>query len=639
MGRLIFLSYMSEQDRERKDNYKRQINRRVNILILIICLAFLVIVSRLFYIQIIEGKKWRATGEQQYFRDIGENFDRGSIYFSNKSGVPTPAVEMFNEYDLAIDPKTLNSDFQVQIEKSQGEETLPDLRAKLFDTLNEVFQKHNQSLLPENSSSSLDKSSPLESDTFLEKESFLAKLSKEDTSYEILLTKIDEGLAEDLRALHIRGLIVNTKQSRLYYEKGLAAKVLGFVGFSGSRKIGLYGLERYYNDILEKSSVSNSNFFAEVFAELNSSLEDLKKNNSLNKTKLEGDLYLTLDINVERYLQSLLQTAKTKWQSEKIGGIVMDINDGSILAMDELPTFNPNDYSEVKDLSLYKNDLISGVYEMGSIIKPLTVAAALDSNTVDESTTYYDAGTISLDGYKISNYDKVARGPNTPLQQILSQSLNVGIAFLVEKMGTQKLSDYFHKFGLGEYTGIDLPGEEEGLVNNLDSHIMVDSVTAGFGQGMAVTPIQTIRALATLGNGGRLVTPHLVKSIHYDNGDVKNIVTEQGEEVFAKASTSQRISQILIKVVDEAMHEKNPKYTVAAKTGTAQMVNSETGKYYEDRYLHSFFGYFPATNPKYIIFLYQVYPKGALYASQTLKDTFFNLVNYLITYAEIKPDR
>lgn len=317
----------------------------------------------------------------------------------------------------------------------------------------------------------------------------------------------------------------------------------------------------------------------------------------------------------------------------------MDINDGSILAMDELPTYDPNNYGNVKDFSLYKDDLVSGVYEMGSIIKPLTMAAALDSKTVNDSTTYYDAGTISLDGFKISNYDKVARGPNTGVQQILSQSLNVGIAFLVEKMGTNLLADYFHRYGLGEYTGIDLPSEASGLVNNLDSGVMVDSVTAGFGQGIAITPIQTIRALASLGNGGYLVTPHIVRSINYDNGQTKMMITDKSDEIFDSTSTSNRITKMLIKVVDEAMHVKNPKYTIAAKTGTAQMVDPTTGKYYPDRYLHSFFGYFPATNPKYIIFLYQVYPKGALYASQTLKDTFFDLINYLATYYEVRPDR
>ena len=317
----------------------------------------------------------------------------------------------------------------------------------------------------------------------------------------------------------------------------------------------------------------------------------------------------------------------------------MDINNGAIVGMDELPSFDPNNYKSVEDISYYNNDLVSGVYEMGSIIKPLTVAAALDSNVANEKTTYYEAGTLILNGLKVSNFDKRARGANTPIQQILSQSLNVGTAYLVQKMGGETLSQYFRKFGLGEYTGIDLPNEASGLTGNLDTHILVDSVTAGFGQGIAITPIQTIRALAALGNGGELVTPHVVKSISYDDGTIKQIALDDPIQVFDNASTSQKVSNMLIKVVDEGMHAKNPKYTIAAKTGTAQMVNPANGTYYDDRYLHSFFGYFPATKPRYIVFLYQTYPKGAQYASQTLKDSFFNLVDFLVSYYEIPPDR
>jgi cell division protein FtsI/penicillin-binding protein 2 len=182
--------------------------------------------------------------------------------------------------------------------------------------------------------------------------------------------------------------------------------------------------------------------------------------------------------------------------------------------------------------------------------------------------------------------------------------------------------------------------EASGLTKNLDSKVMVDSATAGFGQGIAITPIQTIRALAVLGNGGKLVTPHIVDSILYQNGDRKKIVEETPDQVI-KPETSERISRMLVHVVDTAlMHgaDKMDHYSIAAKTGTAQMVQPGKG-YYEDRYLHSFFGYFPAYEPKYIIFLFHTYPKGAQYASATLTDPFFKLVKFLISYYQVPPDR
>ena len=609
------------------------ISKRTNIFIIFIFLVFGLLISRLFYLQIIHGAEYKTAGEDQYFFDTGENFNRGSVFFSNKSGISSPAIEMSNEYDIAIDPKTVAQDLNKKVENDNL--NIIDLQNDFYDKIQKVFEKH----FPKKEDDDLENSSSTKKVEFVTRDFFMDKIADTSSSFEVLTKNIPEDIANDLIDLHLRGLIISRKKSRVYFEKGIAAKVLGFVGFTENTKTGLYGLEKYYNDILEKEPITNVNFFAEVFSDFNSDTNEAKRKNIINDTNLEGDINLTIDINVERYLQSILLKTKTEWKSQKVGGIVMDINDGSIIAMDEVPTFDPNDYKSVDDIAIYNNDLVSGVYEMGSIIKPLTVAAALDAGIVDESTTYNDTGTVVLSGYKVSNFDKAARGPNTPIQEILSQSLNVGIAFLVQKMGGDKFSEYFHRFGLGEYTGIDLPNETSGLVANLDSNIVVDSVTAGFGQGIAITPIQTIRALATLGNGGKLVTPHVVKSINYDNGSTKIIATDEPIEIFDDPSTSQRISKILTKVVDDAMHMKNPKYTVAAKTGTAQMVNPSTGKYYEDRYLHSFFGYFPATNPKYIIFLYQVYPQGAQYASQTLKNAFFDLVDYLLTYYEIQPDR
>ena len=422
-------------------------------------------------------------------------------------------------------------------------------------------------------------------------------------------------------------------RNRVYPLGDIGSKVLGFVAYDENTRKGQYGIEKYYDDVLGRdSSKLYTNFFAEMFT-------DIKGNIMSNKSVYEGDVVLTVDVEVQRALHKVLEETHNKWNSDVIGGIVMDPSDGRIIAMDELPTYDNNDFSKVEDFKVYKNDLISGVYEMGSIIKPITMASALDAGVVDENTFYNDVGVRELGGFKVRNYDGKARGWSN-VQLILDKSLNIGIVFLVEKLGGEKFSEYFRKFGIGSETGIDLPNEAAGLTKNLDSGIFVDSATAGFGQGIAITPIQTIRALAALGNGGKLVNPYITDSLVYDNGLTKKIVPDQGEQIL-KDDTSERISRMLVHVVDNALQNgkwKKEHYTVAAKTGTAQ-IPRPGGGYYDDRYLHSFFGYFPAYNPKYIVFLYHTYPKGAEYASQTLTEPFYKITDFLISYFGVQPDR
>jgi cell division protein FtsI (penicillin-binding protein 3)/stage V sporulation protein D (sporulation-specific penicillin-binding protein) len=462
---------------------------------------------------------------------------------------------------------------------------------------------------------------------------FMTKASKVNDPYEEIAVNIQEDDALFLQKKKLKGVIFVKDNKRFYPQKDIGSQILGFVGSDGKNTRGQYGIEKYYDDVLSRGMEEKSvNFFAELFA-------DIDVNSMSNKDKGEGDVVLTIDAEAERFLHKTLLETKAEWRSDTIGGIIMDPSTGAIIAMDGLPSYDPNNFGDVESPSVYRNTLVSSVYEMGSIIKPITVASALDAGVVDESTTYYDTGFRDLDGYKVRNFDGKARG-TTNMQTILDKSLNVGIVFLVEKLGAKQFQSYFKKFNIGEETGIDLPGEAGGLTKNLDSTVFVDSATSGFGQGIAITPIQTVRALSVLGNGGYLPSPHIVEKIMYKNGTVKSFVPDPTERILKK-DTSERITRMLVHVVDTALKNgeyKMPRYSIAAKTGTAQMVKPGGG-YYEDRYLHSFFGYFPAYEPRYIVFLFHTYPKGAEYASATLTDPFFKIVKFLISYYEVPPDR
>ena len=573
------------------EDQKLRSNYRAHLIIFIWFLLVGIIVVRAFYVQVVKHNAYTELADKQYISTTPINFDRGTIFFSHYRGEPVLAAELKTTYRIAVDPAAI----------IDPEATYTKLRTQV----------------------------PLDKDVFM------AKATKKNDPYEEIAKDISADTVALLKSMKLVGVTFVKDNKRSYPQEDIGAKIIGFVGNDGVRVKGQYGLERYYDDVLARNSADQTvNFFAELFA-------NIEKITVSNVDREQGDIVLTIDSEAERVLHNVLAETKEKWQSDTVGGIIMDPQTGAIIAMDGLPSFDPNQFSLVKDASVFSNQSVSGVYEMGSIIKPITMASAIDSGAIDETvTTYNDTGFRDLNGYKVRNFDSKPRGPGTSMQMILDKSLNMGIVFLVEQLGQKRFEEYFKKFGIGSETGIDLPNEASGLTKNLNSKVFVDSATAGFGQGIAITPIQTVRALAALGNGGKLVTPHIVDSIIYQNGTTKKIVADAQEQVISP-DTSERISRMLVHVVDTALQngvDKMEHYSIAAKTGTAQ-IPRPGGGYYDDRYLHSFFGYFPAYDPKYIVFLFHTYPKGAEYASATLSDPFFKLVKFLISYYEVPPDR
>ncbi len=562
---------------------------RIRLILAFIACILLVILIRLSSIQIFQGASYREKAERQYIKGDASTFNRGSIFLTSKDSLRIAGATIKEGYTLAINPR-------------------------LIQDIESVYTVLSQYV-------------------HLDHDVFVSKAGKKDDPYEELLRRVDKEQGESLIELGIPGIVITKEIWRVYPGDALASQTIGILGLNGEELAGRYGLESYYEAVLGRSSgTTKVNFFAELFS-------DIKKGGLQGVIK-EGDIVTSLEPSVESFFEKTLGTTQKRWDSDSIGGVIMDPHTGEIIALASLPTFDPNDVKNVKDVRIFSNPLVENSYEMGSIIKPLTMAAGLDAGVITPRSTYVDEGTLTLSGRKISNFDGKARGV-TSMQDILSQSLNVGVAYISLKLGKDDFKEYFLKLGLGEKTGIDQPHEQKGIVKNLISGRDVEIATASYGQGIALTPIQTVRALATLANGGYMITPHIVKEIEYVDGTVSPLQFASSTQVFTKETTDE-VTAMLVHVVDTALKKgqiKMENYSIAAKTGTAQIADPHNGGYYSDRYLHSFFGYFPAYNPRFIVFLYHVYPKGAQYASETLTDPFIELAKFLINYYEIPPDR
>ena len=549
-----------------------------------------VLAASLYSTAIIHGDRYASKASAQYSKPDTALFARGSIFFLGKDATQTAAATVQSGYLLYMNPKLVTDANSAYVALSH--------------------------VLPIN------------------KKEFMAKASKPNDPYEELIHHLDETTAGAVRDLGIRGIGVTTETWRAYPGGSLAAHELGIIGMdsASSTVSGKYGLERSYNSVLSRIGAGSAvNVFAEFFAGLSS---------ALSGNDQSGDLVTTIEPTVEAYLEKVLTKTQEDWHPDEIGGVIMDPNTGEIYAMASHPTFDPNDLKSVSSAAVLSNPLVEHVYEMGSIFKPLTMAAALDSGAVRASSTYDDVGCLTLDKKRICNYDQKARGV-IPMQQILSQSLNVGAATIAMKTGADEFPRYFYSFGLNQKSGIDLPNEAKPLSDNIKSGKDIDIATASYGQGIAVTPVGMARLLSVLANGGFLITPHLVKEIDRVDGTVEKIPAQKSGPVL-RPETVDEVKHMLVTVVDTALANgtlKREHYTVAAKTGTAEIADHAHGGYYSDRWLHSFFGFFPAYDPRFVVFLYQIYPKNAKYASETLTRPFDDLTGFLINYYNIPPDR
>ncbi|ETB63689.1 TPA: penicillin-binding protein 2 [Candidatus Nomurabacteria bacterium] len=562
---------------------------RIRIVSVFVLFVAFVLVTRLFFVQVIHKNYYEEKADRQFATPSGNIFDRGNIFFTKKDGSLITAATVSTGFKIALNTNKLED------------------KENAYTKLSPYLE--------------------------IEESVFMERASKINDPYEEVAINLTKEQADEIEKMKIPGVSIFKDNWRFYPGENLASHTLGFIAYKGNDRVGQYGLERYYNDVLSKSKDEMYvNFFAEIFSNIEDSFS--------REEKIEGDIVTTIEPQVEYMLESELRSSLDKWDAELAGGIIMDPITGEIYAMAGMPDFDLNNFKEVNNISIYRNPLVENVFEFGSVIKPLVVATGLDLGVITPETNYYDSGSVIVNKKEIKNFDDKGRG-NVTVQDILDQSLNTGMVYIESKIGHSNFRNYMKSYGIGERTGIDLPNETYGLIKNLESPRDIEYANAAFGQGIALTPIGAVRAFSSLANGGNLVTPHIIKEIKYENGASEILEYPYVKENLIKKESADTITRMLVHVFESYNNGsyKINSHSIATKTGTAQVAMEGGGGYYPDKHMHSFFGYFPAYNPRFIVFLFLKDPKGIRYASETLIPPFLNITKFLLNYYNVPPDR
>jgi cell division protein FtsI/penicillin-binding protein 2 len=317
--------------------------------------------------------------------------------------------------------------------------------------------------------------------------------------------------------------------------------------------------------------------------------------------------------------------------------IVMEPVTGKILAMANEPSFDLNDYSSVESLELFKNSNVSDAYECGSVFKPFTMAAGLDTGKINSNTTYIDTGQAQEAGYVIKNSDGKAYGQQT-MTEVIEKSLNTGVIFVEKEIGNKTFLQYVENFGFGKKTGVDLPYEVGGNISNLKTNRNIEYFTASFGQGITVTPIQLANAYAALANGGELLVPQIVEETIQDGKRENQFKRNVVRKVISK-NTANQIALMLESNVKNGhgKQAKVPGYRIGGKTGTAQIPDREKGGYLENATIGTFAGFAPIDDPRFVILVIIDNPKDVEWAESTAAPVFGELAKFIFDYYNIEP--
>lgn len=536
--------------------FSKNIHKRIKIVLLIVIIVFIIIIAKVFYIEVIDYKKLNKLANGLWSRNLPIEADRGKIY--------TVDGEL-----LAGNVTTTSLVFIPNQIKDKN--LVAEQISKVLGVSKENIEKH------------------------IYKKTMMERVHPEGRrlSYEI---------ADQINSFHFDGVYLLKESKREYTHNEMLSHVLGYVGIDNQ---GLSGLELQYDDILT-GEYGGVQYFSDAKG------NNLDRNSVYVEPEDGLDIYLTVNYELQSSIERELDNIVTKYNPEGAWTLAMDPNTGEILGMSSRPNFNPNNYKDYSTEVINRNMAIWASYEPGSTFKILTVSAAVNEGKVDLlKDTFYDGGSVNVDGARIKCWKAGGHGAQTFLE-VVQNSCNPGFVELGRRLGKETLFDYINKFGYGKKTGIDLNGESSGILFNLDKVGPVELATTAFGQGVSVTAIQQVAAVSAAINGGTLYKPYIVKRIteHETGQIIKEIEPTKVRENIVTKETSEKVRMTLESVVSlgTGRNAYIDGYRVGGKTGTAQKVNN--GVYMHGNYIVSFIGFMPANDPKVVVYLAIDNPKG-----------------------------
>ena len=535
--------------------FTKNIHSRMKIAVLCFAFLFIVIIGKVFYIQVIDYKKINGYAENLWSRNLPIKADRGIIY--DRNGVIL--ADNVTTTSLVVIPN------QIKDKKKVSEDL-----AKILNVSYDAMYKH------------------------ISKKTSIERVHPEGRrlSYEI---------ADKIKNLNHEGVYLVKESKRNYPGDTYLSHTLGYVGIDNQ---GLSGLELMYDDYLtgEDGAIK---YFSDAKG------NKLKLNEVYEQPQKGMNITLTINDEIQKAVEKELDNAVIKYNPDRVIALVMNPNNGEILAMSSRPNFSPANYQKYTVEEINRNLPIWATYEPGSTFKIITLSAALEEGKVDlHKDKYHDSGSIRVENATLHCWKHGGHGSET-FMQVVENSCNPGFVVLGQRLGKNTLFDYIDKFGFGAKTGVDLNGEASGIIFSRDKVGPVEQATTAFGQGVSVTPIQQVTAVSAAINGGILYKPYIVKSI---NEPETNTVVKQNNKTMVRRVISEKTSKEVREALESVVSNGTGRtayidgYRVGGKTGTAQKVSN--GRYLYNNYILSFIGFLPADNPEVVVYFAIDNPKG-----------------------------